>query len=94
MCKPLGESVKISTPVSVTPTECSNCAESERSRVTARFYRLDRSRSLPGNGLGLTIVEAISHLHGGSLVLEDAAPGLRARIVLPRPDAEGRPATA
>src|SRR5258708_9484319 len=30
-----GESVKISTPSLVTPTECSNCAESERSRVTA-----------------------------------------------------------
>ena len=27
--------MKISTPVSVTPTECSNCADSERSRVTA-----------------------------------------------------------
>jgi hypothetical protein len=29
----LGEVVKISTPVSVTPTECSNGAESERPRV-------------------------------------------------------------
>jgi hypothetical protein len=29
-------------------------------------------------------VTAISHLHGGSLALEDAAPGLVARIVLPR----------
>src|SRR5260221_13414831 len=29
------DSVKISTPVEVTPTECSNCADSERSRVTA-----------------------------------------------------------
>src|SRR6201989_166904 len=29
------DSVKISTPVAVTPTECSNCADSERSRVTA-----------------------------------------------------------
>ena len=33
--RPAGERVKISTPVSVTPTECSNCAESERSLVTA-----------------------------------------------------------
>jgi signal transduction histidine kinase len=59
-------------------------AVEERARVVARFYRLDRSRSLPGNGLGLAIVTAISHLHGGSLALEDAAPGLVARIVLPR----------
>src|SRR5262245_48804716 len=29
------DSVKISTPSAVTPTECSNCADSERSRVTA-----------------------------------------------------------
>jgi signal transduction histidine kinase len=55
----------------------------ERSKVCARFYRLDRSRSLPGNGLGLPIVSAISHLHSGSLTLEDAGPGLIARIVLP-----------
>jgi len=56
----------------------------ERAKVVTRFYRVDRSRSLPGNGLGLAIVTAISHLHGGRLSLEDAAPGLIARIVLPR----------
>ena len=45
-----------------------------RAKVVARFYRLDRSRSLSDNGLGLTIVTASSHLHGDSLSLEDAAP--------------------
>jgi signal transduction histidine kinase len=55
----------------------------ERSRVVDRFYRLDRSRSLPGNGLGLSIVTAIASLHRGKLYLEDAAPGLIARMVLP-----------
>lgn len=60
--------------------------ESERVKVVTRFYRLDRSRSLPGNGLGLAIVNAIAGLHGGSLVLEDAQPGLRTRLVLPRLD--------
>ena len=59
-------------------------ASEEKTKVVTRFYRLDRSRSLPGNGLGLAIVTAISHLHGGKLSLEDAAPGLIARIVLPR----------
>ena len=58
----------------------------ERSRVVDRFYRLDHSRSLPGNGLGLSIVTAIASLHWGELQLEDAAPGLVARIVLPRPE--------
>ena len=58
----------------------------ERSRVVDRFYRLDHSRSLPGNGLGLSIVTAIASLHWGELQLEDAAPGLVARIVLSRPE--------
>src|SRR5262249_38268247 len=35
LSSPLGDRVKISTPVSVTPTVCSNWADSERSRVTA-----------------------------------------------------------
>ena len=54
---------------------------SERTRVGTRFYRLDRS--VPGWGLGLASVTAIARLHGGSLVLEDAEPGLIARLVLP-----------
>jgi signal transduction histidine kinase len=56
----------------------------EREKVMTRFYRGDRSRSLPGNGLGLPIVSSISYLHAGTFALEDASPGLRARIVLPR----------
>jgi signal transduction histidine kinase len=56
----------------------------DRSRVTDRFVRLERSRSLPGSGLGLSLVSAVARLHGGELRLEDNAPGLRARITLPR----------
>jgi signal transduction histidine kinase len=56
----------------------------EREKVMARFYRGDRSRTMPGNGLGLPIVSSISHLHAGTFALEDASPGLRACIVLPR----------
>ena len=60
-----------------------------------RFYRLDQSRSTPGHGLGLCIVAAITSLHGGTLSLEDAAPGLVARMALLRIDAvHGPPATA
>jgi len=55
----------------------------EREKVLERFYRLDRSRSLPGNGLGLSLAAAIAALHGGTLRLEDAQPGLRASISLP-----------
>jgi signal transduction histidine kinase len=56
----------------------------EREKVMTRFYRGDQSRTLPGNGLGLPIVTSISHLHSGTFALEDASPGLTARIVLPR----------
>lgn len=55
----------------------------ELARVAERFYRLDQSRNLPGNGLGLAIVTAIAKLHGGSLTLHNAEPGLRATIALP-----------
>jgi len=57
--------------------------DAERDKVTQRFYRLDKSRHMPGNGLGLSIVSATATSHGGKLVLEDGAPGLVARIVLP-----------
>nr|WP_226939747.1 ATP-binding protein [Janthinobacterium sp. FT68W] len=54
----------------------------ELPKLTQRFYRLDKSRHLPGNGLGLSIVAAIAALHGGRLEIEDAAPGLRLRFRL------------
>jgi len=58
--------------------------EHERGNVIKRLYRLEASRSTPGNGLGLSLVSAIAELHGGTLELGDAAPGLRARVQLSR----------
>jgi signal transduction histidine kinase len=58
--------------------------QGDRSRVVDRFVRLEQSRSRPGSGLGLSLVSAVARLHGGELKLEDNAPGLRARISLPR----------
>ncbi len=55
-----------------------------REKVVERFYRLDQSRAVPGNGLGLSIVQAIATSHGGELRLGDAAPGLKAQLRLPR----------
>ncbi|UIJ70618.1 HAMP domain-containing sensor histidine kinase [Aurantimonas sp. HBX-1] len=52
-------------------------------RVLERFYRLDRSRTMPGSGLGLSLVQAIVRVHDGELTLEDAAPGLRVVLVFP-----------
>lgn len=58
----------------------------ELPRLTDRFYRMDRARHQPGNGLGLAIVSATASLHSGKLQLADAGPGLRAAILLPALD--------
>jgi len=57
-------------------------AAHERSKVVQRFYRLSSNR--PGSGLGLSIVSAFTHLHDGTLFIEDAQPGLKVRIELPK----------
>ena len=55
----------------------------ERENVIRRHYRLERSRTTPGSGLGLALVSAIAGVHGAELVLEDNAPGLRVSLVFP-----------
>ena len=57
--------------------------EPDRERVLQRFVRLEPSRTEEGSGLGLSLVAAVTRLHGGSLRLEDNAPGLRAIMDLP-----------
>ncbi len=59
----------------------------DRERALQRFVRLEKSRSAPGSGLGLSLVAAVARLHGGSIRLEDNAPGLRAVLTLPSPPA-------
>lgn len=54
--------------------------EAEIERVRERFVRLDRSRNTPGNGLGLSLVDAIASLHRAKLTLKNGAPGLCASI--------------
>lgn len=56
----------------------------DRARALKRFVRLEKSRSAPGSGLGLSLVAAVASLHGGSVRLDDNAPGLRVVLVLPR----------
>jgi signal transduction histidine kinase len=55
-----------------------------REKVFERFYRLEESRSSPGNGLGLSLVAAIVKLHHGGIELTDNQPGLKLTINLPR----------
>ena len=57
--------------------------EIDRARATQRFFRGEAARHTPGAGLGLALVAAVASLHGGELLLEDNAPGLRAVLVLP-----------
>lgn len=57
--------------------------EAERNKVFERFYRVAKSRSMPGNGLGLSLVNAVMELHQGSITLSDNNPGLRVELRLP-----------
>lgn len=57
----------------------------ERENVLRRLYRLESSRSTPGNGLGLSMVAAIGELHGATLTFSDNAPGLIVSIRFPVP---------
>jgi hypothetical protein len=60
----------------------------DRAQAGTRFFRADKARGTPGSGLGLSLVQAVAHLHAGELRLEDARadparPGLRAVLRLP-----------
>ena len=52
----------------------------EREAVLQRFYRLERSRTHAGNGLGLSLVAAIVELHHAEIALQDNGPGLKVVI--------------
>lgn len=56
--------------------------EAERDRVFERFYRVEHSRTHPGNGLGLSLVAAVAKLHRGRVHLENDS-GLRVRLTFP-----------
>jgi heavy metal sensor kinase len=53
-------------------------------RIFERFYRCDESRHQAGNGLGLSLAQAIARAHGGGLSV-DSLPGRGSvfRLVLP-----------
>jgi signal transduction histidine kinase len=55
----------------------------DRKHAVERFVRLEASRTQPGSGLGLSLASAVATLHGGTLRLEDAHPGLVATLAIP-----------
>jgi signal transduction histidine kinase len=57
--------------------------QADRERVLQRFVRLEKSRSKPGSGLGLSLVAALVRFMKGSIVLGDGDPGLLVTIRLP-----------
>lgn len=64
--------------------------EAEHCKVFDRLYRLDATRQTPGLGLGLSLVQAVTTLHQGSITLQDASKhhvgnesGLCVSVLLP-----------
>lgn len=70
-------------PIGVVADDGPGIPEAEHERVLQRFYRLDRSRTTPGSGLGLALVAAIAHLHQIAVRLGDNRPGLRVELRFP-----------
>jgi heavy metal sensor kinase len=59
-------------------------SQDELPLIFRRFYRCDRSRSRPGTGLGLTLVEAIVHAHRGRIaVISTPNVGTTFTVTLP-----------
>lgn len=54
-----------------------------RTAIFRRFYRVERSRTTPGSGLGLSLAAAVARAHGGVIRAEDAEPGLRIVVDFP-----------
>ena len=57
--------------------------EHEHQNVFRRFYRLQGSRCMPGNGLGLSLVAAVARLHDAPIRLTSNAPGLKVELRFP-----------
>lgn len=55
--------------------------EEDRQRATERFVRLEKSRSQPGSGLGLSLAKAVMKFHGGRLDLAGRDPGLSVSMI-------------
>jgi len=59
--------------------------EDAREQIFRRFFRVERSRTTPGSGLGLSLASAVATVHGARIIAEDALPGLRIIVDFPSP---------
>ena len=57
--------------------------EAMREQVFQRFFRLEQSRTTPGNGLGMSLVQAVMQRHHLAIQLQDNQPGLCVCIRFP-----------
>lgn len=57
--------------------------DGDRARATERFVRLEKSRSQPGSGLGLSLAKAVMTFHSGRLDLLPGNPGLSVVMSFP-----------
>ncbi len=74
--------------LAVSDTGCGISPE-DREHVFKRFYRADSSRNLPGNGLGLSMVQAVAHAHGGRVELaSEPGKGSCFTVIFPRGDGD------
>ena len=53
-----------------------------REQALRPFVRLENTARQAGSGMGLAIAAAVARLHRGKLILENAEPGLRVRLLL------------
>jgi two-component system, OmpR family, sensor histidine kinase MprB len=59
-------------------------AVEDRNSVFERFWRADTARTMPGSGLGLSIVAQVAQSHGGRVtVIDGATTGATIELVLP-----------
>lgn len=60
-------------------------AAQDRAKALDRFGRLSAGGNGKGHGFGLPLAASIAQLHGGTLDLSDAGPGLKVTVRLPCP---------
>jgi two-component system sensor histidine kinase MprB len=85
--------VRVADGVLTVDDEGPGISEQDLPHVFERFYRAEESRSMPGSGLGLSIVRQVVERHSGSVVVERRpGGGTRITVRLPGTPAEqGQP---